>query len=298
MKRAAGLRVPYVAALGVLAASTIAGATIVSALYASQPPTHIVVPPTAEPPPLRNSHVLRVCADPNNLPFSNSRGEGFENAIADVLAHDLGRTVEYFWQPQRRGFVRTTLRAGRCDVIVGVPSRFDLAQTTKPYYRSTYVFVSPRQTPPIRSFDDARLKGLRIGIQLTGEDYENPPPAHALAVRGLAEHVHGYTVYGDYSKPAPQRAVIDAVASGAIDTAIVWGPLGAYFAAREPVPLDVEPVQPAHDGPAVPFIFDISAAVRRDDHALQSALNAALMRRRAEIRRILQRFNVPLVKEN
>lgn len=103
-------------------------------------------------------------------------------------------------------------------------------------------------------------------------------------------------MYGDYSKPAPQRAVIDAVASGAIDTAIGWGPVGASFAAREPVPLDVELVQPARDGPTVPFTFDISAAVRRDDRALQAALNAALTHRHAQIRRILQRFRVPLLR--
>ncbi len=298
MNRTAGFRGRNFAALAGLAAAFAVLARSSDFAHASQPPTHIVVPPTPGPAaPRADAHVFRVCGDPNNLPFSNDRRQGFENAIADVVAHDLGRRVEYVWQPQRRGFIRTTLKAGRCDVVMGVPARFDLARTTHPYYRSTYVFVSRHQAPPLRSFDDPRLKRLRIGVQITGEDYENPPPAHALAARHLASNVRGFTVYGDYSQPAPQRAVIDAVATGAVDTAVVWGPIGGYFSALEPTPLDVEPVADSADGPAVPFTFAISVGVRRDDRALADAIDHALGRRRAEIRRILQRFRVPLVEE-
>jgi mxaJ protein len=149
---------------------------------------------TVEPQP----RVLRVCADPNNLPFSNQREEGFENRIATIVAAELGETVHYFWQPQRRGFVRTTLRAGLCDLIVGVPSPYEPVAVTTPYYRSSYVFVTRASEPRIRSFDDPRLRGLRIGIQLTGEDYENPPAALALARRDLADQVRGFTVFGGY----------------------------------------------------------------------------------------------------
>jgi mxaJ protein len=297
MNRTAGFGGQLIAALAII---TVLSCVVLSPHYAHafQPPTHIVVPPTPEPPPPRaDAHVLRVCGDPNNLPFSNDKREGFENAIADVVARDLGRRVEYAWQPQRRGFIRTTLKAGRCDAVMGVPAGFELARTTHPYYRSTYVFVSRHQVPPLRSFDDPRLKRLRIGVQITGEDYENPPPAHALAARHLASNVRGFTVYGDYSQTAPQRAVIDAVATGAIDTAVVWGPVAGYFSALEPTPLDVEAVDQTADGAAVPFTFAISIGVRRDDRALADAIDAALGRRRAEIRRILQRFRVPLVEE-
>jgi mxaJ protein len=140
----------------------------------------------AAPPP------LRVCSDPNNLPFSNSRGEGFENKIAQLVARDLGTTVSYTWFAQRRGFVRNTLTAGKCDVIVGVPSSFELALTTRPYYRSTYVFVTRRDRRiDVTSLDDPRLRKLKIGVQIIGDDYASSPPAHALANRGIVGNVHG-----------------------------------------------------------------------------------------------------------
>lgn len=237
-------------------------------------------------------HPLRVCADPNNLPFSNKRGQGFENAIARVVARDLGRTVEYYWQPQRRAFLRTTLQAGYCDVVMSVPSTLERVRPTRPYYRSSYVFVTRRDRGlDIRSFDDPRLRDLRIGIQVTGDDYENPPPALALASRRLVDHLRGYTVYGDYSREDPQRAIVDAVASGDVDVAVVWGPLAGFFAKREAVPLALVSVAAVRNDPA--FAFDIAAAVRRDDVGLHDAIDAALGRNAGEIRAILKQFGVP-----
>src|SRR4051794_10896198 len=156
------------------------------------------------PPPVADPHVLRVCADPNNLPFSNRRGDGFENALARLVARELHRPLRYTWWPQRRGFIRNTLDAGACDVVMGIPAvGYDLVQPTLPYYRSTYVFVGRRTAgEPIRSFDDPRLSTLRIGLHLVGDDYNNPPPAEALARRGLAANVRGYSVYGDYTREA------------------------------------------------------------------------------------------------
>jgi mxaJ protein len=239
---------------------------------------------------------LRVCADPNNMPFSDRAGHGFENAIAELVAKEMGRTVSYFWAPQRRAFVRNTLNAERCDVIIGVPARFELVQTTRPYYRSSYVFVARRDRGvQIRSFDDQRLRRLRVGIQLTGDDYENPPPAQALAVRHIIDNVRGYTVYGDYSKPDPQRDVVDAVAKGTVDVAVVWGPMAGYFAAREPVAMEVTPVSPERDGPSRPFRFEIAMGVRRGDRPLHDALDSIIAARGREIREILARFHVPLV---
>src|SRR4051794_36281732 len=178
--------------------------------------THLFVPPVEEPraEPAQPG-VLRVCADPNDLPYSNARGEGYENAIAQLVAEELHKTVHYVWQPQRRGFIRTTLKAGACDVVMGVPEHFDLALTTRPYYRSTYVFVTRRDNGArIRSLDDRRLHTMRIGVQIVGEDYENPPPVQALATRGLADRIRGYTVYGNYADAAPQRPLIESVARG------------------------------------------------------------------------------------
>jgi mxaJ protein len=239
---------------------------------------------------------LRVCADPNNLPFSNERGEGFENALAALIADDLGARVEYTWRAQRRGFVRETLRAGLCDVMLSAPTSFELVATTAPYYRSTYVFVRRRDASfDVRSFDDPVLQRLRIGVQIIGDDYANTPPAHALGRRGLAQNVVGYTVYGDYGAPNPPARIIDAVARGDVDVAVAWGPLAGYFASREPVSLEITPVSPQIDLPFLPFAFDIAIGVRRDDVALRDELDDVLRRRRADVDALLERFAFPRV---
>lgn len=238
--------------------------------------------------------VLRVCADPNNLPFSNQRGEGFENKIADLLAQDLGERVEYTWWAQRRGFFRNTLKAGMCDVVIGVPSGFEMALTTKPYYRSTYVFLSRKDRHvDVKSFDDPVLRKLRIGVQMVGDDQSNTPPAHALTKRNIIDNVKGYTLYGDYSQHDPPARIIDAVAKGDIDLAIVWGPLAGYFAKQSPVPLEVVPVSPQIDQPFLPFVFDISMGVRRGDQELRDQIDQFLEKRRPEIEQILKDYRVP-----
>lgn len=240
---------------------------------------------------------LRVCADPNNLPFSNLRGEGFENALARLVARDLHRELAYTWWPQRRGFVRNTLKAGVCDLVMGVPAAFELVEPTAPYYRSSYVFVSRADRHlDLRSLDDPRLHALAIGVHAIGDDYANVPPAQALARRGVVANVHGYSIYGDYSKPDPARDLIDAVARGDIDVAIAWGPLAGYFAPREPVTLEVRPVV-ASDPPDAGMTFAIAAGVRHGDGALKSEVQAVLDRRRADIAALLRRYHVPLVGE-
>jgi mxaJ protein len=242
------------------------------------------------------SRVLRVCADPNNLPFSNRRLEGFENEIATLVARDMGASVEYTWWAQRRGFLRNTLRAGACDVVLGLPSSVEAALTTRPYYRSSYVFVVRRDRGiGVRSFDDPALRTLRVGVPLAGDDGANPPPVHALAKRGLIDNVVGYSVYGDYARENPPARIIGAVAAGEIDVAVAWGPLAGYFAARQPVPLDIAPVSPRVDLPFLPFVFDIAMGVRREDTALRDELDAILERRRPEIDALLDRYGVPRV---
>jgi mxaJ protein len=240
---------------------------------------------------------LRVCADPNNLPFSNDRLEGFENKIAELIARELGASLRYTWWAQRRGFVRNTLREKLCDLIVGVPAGYDPVLTTKPYYRSTYVFVARPAAQPVTSLDDPRLRSLRIGVHLMGDDGANVPPAHALSRRGMITNVVGYTIYGDYSEPNPPARLIDAVAAGEIDLAIAWGPLAGYFAPRAASPIQIAPVSPSADPPALRFTFAIAMGVRKGDTALRDELNGILERRRGEIRAILMAYGVPLLSE-
>jgi mxaJ protein len=243
--------------------------------------------------PAAPERVLRVCADPNNLPFSNQRLEGFENRIAEVIARELGARLEYAWWAQRRGFVRHTLNAGICDVIVGVPSRFALAATTRPYYRSTYVFVTRAGEPVPASFDDPLLKRVVVGVQLIGDDSANSPPAHALAARGIVRNVRGYSVYGDYRQPNPPAAIVRAVADGDLDVAVAWGPMAGFFAKHQAAPLTVTPVSVDTEARSLPFAFDMSMAVARGNDALREELDRAISSRRDDLDAILREFGVP-----
>jgi mxaJ protein len=244
----------------------------------------------------REAPVLRVCADPNNLPFSDRARRGFENRIVEVVARDLGARIEYTWWAQRRGFLRNTLGAHSCDLVPGMPSGSDAALVTSPYYRSSYVFVTRRQGGVlVRSLDDPVLRRLRIGVQMVGDDYANSPPAHALAARGIVDNVRGYLVYGDYRQQAPAADIVRAVADGEVDVALVWGPLAGYWAQRQPVPLELVAVEPRIDLPFLPMVFDVSMAVRRGDERLRRRVEAALGRHRHDIDRILASYGVPRV---
>ena len=282
-----------------------AGVTILATFFAfavssdrphRSQPVHLAVPRADPATPLpSDAETLRVCSDPNNLPFSNERGEGFENQIAQTVARDLGKTVTYFWHPQRRGFLRRTLLSNACDVVIGVPASLGGVRVTRPYYRSSYVFVTRHDRRlTVRSFDDKRLRVLRIGIPITGDDYDNPPPAQALAVRHIADNVRGYPVFGDYSRPHPSSGAVDAVRRGEADVAIAWGPIAGFAARQAGAPLDLTPV-PERDG-SVPFSFDIAMAVRPQDRMLASALEDVIARREVDFDRILQAYGVPLTK--
>jgi mxaJ protein len=240
---------------------------------------------------------FRVCADPNNLPFSDKAGNGFENKLAELVAHDLGKgDVTYTWWAQRRGFVRNTLKAGNCDVIMGVPARLDMVETTRPYYRSTYVFVARADRAlDLQSMTDPRLKSLKIGIQLVGDDGFNTPPAHALGAQGIIDNVRGYSIYGDYRQASPPARIIEAVENGDIDVAAVWGPLAGYFAKSSSVPLSIRPITDTQRFAPIAFQFDIAMGVRKGDHAFKAELDDVIARRQADIRRLLQSYGVPLV---
>jgi mxaJ protein len=273
--------------IGGLAALLLLGALLIGAAACAGKSAAAPVPPRRE---------LRVCADPNNLPYSNRRLEGFENRLAEMVARDLHATVRYTWWPQHRGFIRNTLKAGTCDVLMGLPSSVELALTTRPYYRSTYVFVYPENRGiAVRSLDDPALRKLRVGVQMIGDDGTNSPPAHALANRGVIRNVVGYSVYADYAQPNPPARIVEAVARGDVDVAVVWGPLAGYFAPRQGVPLALVPVSPQIDRPYLPFVFDVSMAVRRGDDALRAELDSFIERRQGEIDALLARYGVPRV---
>ena len=237
---------------------------------------------------------LRVCADPNNLPYSNSAHQGFEDKLAQLVARDLGQKVDYYYWAQRRGFIRNTLNAGKCDVIMGTAAGLEMVLTTKPYYRSTYTFVSKSSAPDIHSLDDPRLHTVKVGVQLIGDDFNNTPPAAGLTRRGIVRNVHGYTVYGDYREANPPSRIVRAVANGEVDVALVWGPLAGYFAKHSAVPLRVTPISPSADGP-VPYTFAIAMGVRKRDKAFRDTLDQVIVRRRAEIDRLLAEYGVPRV---
>jgi mxaJ protein len=231
------------------------------------------------------------------MPFTNDRGEGLENRLVELVASDLGARVEYTWHAQRRGFIRNTLRAGECDVVAGVPSSFELALPTRPYYRSTYVFVTREDRGiDVRHFDDPRLRELRIGVQLIGDDYASSPPVHALGNRGIVQNVTGFSVIGDYSEESPPARIVDAVADGRVDIAVVWGPLAGWYARAHALPLRLVPVEPQVDVPFLPFVFDIAMGVRREDTALRDELDEVLVRRADDVRRILEEYGVPVVR--
>ncbi|WP_409192711.1 substrate-binding domain-containing protein [Bradyrhizobium sp. RDM4] len=240
---------------------------------------------------------LRVCADPNNMPFSNSAELGFENRLAAMIADHLGKQVAYSWWAQRRGFIRNTLKASKCDVVMGVPSTYDLVEPTIPYYRSTYVFLSRQdQHLDVASLLDPRLRKLTIGVHLIGDDGNNAPPAQALGDQGIVDNVRGYSIYGDYRQADPPARLLEAVENREIDVAAAWGPLAGYFAKLSPVPLTVTPIRDGDRFAPQQFQFSVSMGVRKGDHALRDQLNTFIVDHRAEIATLLRDYGVPLVE--
>ncbi len=252
------------------------------ALLAAQPPS--ITPVLAQSPPAS----LRVCGDPDNLPYSNERLEGFENRIAAVVAAELGATPVYAWWPHQRGLVRNTIDAGTCDVIFGVPEGLDFVLWTKPYYRSSYVMTWRNDRGyDFRSLDAPELQQLRIGVHV------NTPPEESLARRGLLDNVSTYSLFfdprGDRDRP---RKLLDDLVAGTVDVAVAWGPLAGYAARTSDAPLELVPLA---DEPGVPLSFDISMGVAKGNEALKNRLEAAIDRRQAEILAILEEYGVPVV---
>jgi len=232
---------------------------------------------------------LRVCADPDNMPFSNMQRQGFENQIASLVATELGVRLTYVWQRMGRGFVREYIDKSQCDLVIGIPNNFRPLLTTTPYYRSSYVFVVPR-TEHLKtiSLDAPELHRLRIGVQVLDENYT--PPGAALARRGLQGEIVGFDTTGKGAD-----SIIRAVAERQVDIAVVWGPLAGYFAKPYQATLKLVPVEPEVDPPGLPFTFAISMGVRKGNIALRNDLENVLSKRQPEIRKILAQYAVPLL---
>lgn len=237
--------------------------------------------------------VLRICADPDNMPFSNEAGEGIENKVADLLAKTWNTKLEYAWWPVRRGFFSRALNGRYCDVALTAPSGLDMAGVTGPYFRSSYVIVYREDSGlDISSLDDPALKTLKIGVNLLNADAENTPPAMALSAHGVVGNLEGFaTFYSDIDRP---ENIINAVTDKKIDVAIVWGPLAGYFAKKSTAPLVVRPL-PDDTVSGIPFTFSIGMGVRRRDVALRDSLQKFIDAKRPELTAILQDYSVPLL---
>lgn len=241
---------------------------------------------------------LTVCADPNNLPFSNRAQQGFENRIARLIADGLHRKLRYVWWAQRRGYVRNTVGQGKCDVWPGVAAGMEMLATTRPYYRSSYMFVTRKDRAlGGLTLDDRRLEKLRIGVQLVGDDGMNTPPAHALARRGMIGNVRGYLLYGDYRRADPTAPILEDVAQEKIDVALVWGPLAGWGAKQSAVPMQLEPVTPWLDDAQWPMIYDISMGVSKREPELRAAIEQQLNTKSAQVQAILREYDVPLADD-
>ena len=236
--------------------------------------------------------VLRVCADPRDLPFSNEAGEGFENKIAALLAQKLGKTLAFEYYPGATGFVRNTLNAHRCDVIMGMPQGDDIVQGTNPYYRTSYALVSKQGAglDTIDHLEDPRLQAKRIGI------VAGTPPATNLAVNGLLENVKSYPLVVDTRFDAPAAAMIADLEGDRIDAAILWGPIAGYLAKHSKFPMKVTPLVKETSGPRM--IYRIGMGVRHSDQDWKRLLNKLIAENQAEIIRILASYGVPLLDEN
>ncbi len=241
----------------------------------------------------REVGVLRVCADPDNLPASNQKGEGYEIRLAELVAKAWGWQVEYAWWPVRRGFFSRALNGGYCDVAMTAPSGLDMAGVTRPYFRSGYQIVYRKDRGyHLSSLADTLFRHLRIGVHILNSDAENTPPAMALSRFGVVGNLHGFpTNYSDLHRP---EEIFRALELDSIDVAIVWGPIAGYYVARSPVPLVMAPVAEAEvDG--IPFAFSMGMAVRRRDRGLRDSLQVVLDQHRGEIEKILKDYGIPLL---
>jgi quinoprotein dehydrogenase-associated probable ABC transporter substrate-binding protein len=236
--------------------------------------------------------VLRVCADPRNLPFSNEKGEGFENKLAEFFAEKLQKKLDYMYFPQATGFVRMTLGSHRCDVIMGFPQGDDLVQGTNPYYRTAYALVAKQGSglEDVTTLEDERLKGKHIGI------VAGTPPATNMAVNGLMMNAKPYPLMIDTRFDSSAEAMIGDLAKGEIDAGVLWGPMAGFYARNANPPLHVTPLVKETTGPKL--AYRIGMGVRPADQNWKRQLNRLIQENQPAINKILLDFGVPLLDEN
>ena len=241
---------------------------------------------------LIDPHVFRACADPRNLPFSNEAGEGFENKIAELFAGELGKSAAYAFYPSATGFIRNTLNAHRCDVVLGIAQGDDLVQPTNPYYRTSYA-AAYRTGGPLEGLDslsDPRLMTAKIGI------VAGTPPATYLAENGLLGRIKSYPLGVDTRYDSPTHDMMDDLDRGEIDVALLWGPIAGYYALKAKTATTVAPLLKEHDGPQM--VYRIVMGVRHSDQNWKRALNKLISENQSKIQAILRSFGVPLLDES
>ncbi len=242
---------------------------------------------------LVDPHVFRACADPRDLPFSNEAGEGFENKIAELFAHKLGKSLAYTFYPDATGFIRNTLNAHRCDVVLGIAQGADIVQPTNPYYRTSYV-AAYRQDGPLKGLDslsDPRLKTAKIGI------VAGTPPATILAENGLLGRIKSYALVVDTRFDSPTHEMMDDLERGEIDVALLWGPIAGFYAMKAKTPTAIVPLVKEQGGDTR-MAFRIVMGVRHSDQNWKRALNKLITDNQTEIQAILRSYGVPLLDEN
>lgn len=242
--------------------------------------------------PLAAKPLLRVCADPDNMPFSNKKGEGFENRLAALIAERLGQELEYTWFVENSGYVPNTMGQGACNLVMGYAQGTGLIEDTNPYYYTSYVLITRENDPDLKGVDtlsDSRLRGKRIGL------FARTPPASILAMHGLVSNVKPFEVNSGESRSKAAEAMIDKIASGELDAALLWGPIGGYHAERAQVPLRVVPLVKESAGPST--IYPITMGVRPNEPQWKHRINKVLADSQQEINTILRDYNVPVLNQ-
>jgi quinoprotein dehydrogenase-associated probable ABC transporter substrate-binding protein len=235
---------------------------------------------------------LRVCADPDNMPFSNEKGEGFENKLAELIAQKLDARLEYSWFAEATGYVPNTMGRDACDLVMGYAQGTGLIEDTNPYYYTSYVLIYRQDDTSLAGIDrlsDPRLKGKRIGL------VARTPPASILAMHGLVANAKPFEINADDSASKVTMTMIDELASGDLDATLLWGPVAGYYAERASVPLKLVPLVKENAGPST--IYGITMGLRPNEPQWKHTINKLIAENQGEINLLLQGYNVPLLDE-
>lgn len=235
--------------------------------------------------------VLRVCADPDNMPFSNEKGEGFENKLAELIAEKLDARLDYVWFSEASGLVPNTMGNDACDLVMGYAQGTGLIDDSNPYYYTSYVLLTREDDPALAGVDrlsDPRLKNKRIGL------VARTPPASILAMHGLVANAKPFELFAGESQSRAAADMVAEIAAGKLDAGLLWGPVGGYYARRSPVPLSVVPLVKESAGPST--IYGITLGVRPGDPTWKHRINKAIAENQSDINAILQSYDVPLME--